>query len=299
MPEFSGTVDVLANRLRLLQVELADASDEERELCLSQAIDAELKKQLPADRKAFLRDLETRFPTWDIRGDSGAEAAPPEGLERPVELDNWTFLLEELIRAAETLSEDDRRTLSDRLDEAGLVPRTETEWPRAAEKELREKLRVGEKESLEAERVLQLAGMLAEFARALDSIWGAWKKIAPASRFRKPGDLGKAMVKFVTGTQDMTRGHVKPELDALRRLVAGITNSVALVSHKIAEKYLNELSPDSVKNAARPKKTLECPPAPWWEKYEELAWGPTSDVIATTVRNLVADDAERIIQGLG
>ena len=299
MPQRSVSVDATANRLRLIQIEFADASEKERKKHLSDAIEQSLKTIHPQRRREYLGQLETRFPTWDIRVEGASPSAEPSGsIEPPPEINDWTFLLQHLLRVAEDLSEDERQTLVDRLAEAGLVPPGQAEWPRSAEKELRSKLRIDERQPLVPERVLQLAGMLTEFARGLESVWNTWKKIGPTSRFKKSAGLQKAIADFVTGGQDMTRGYVKPDLDRLRQLIAGITNAVALFGRQIAEKYLAELSPDSVKSAARPRGALECKPAPWWEKYEELAWGPTADTIQRDMENLVAKNTEIIIKGL-
>ena len=238
--------------------------------------------------------METRFPTWDIRADpqdsSGTAEPPPE-------LNDWTFLLEHLVRVSRGLSEDERLKLIDGLAEAGLVPEGQTEWPRHAEAKLNASLGLGEKQKLQPERILLLTGMLAEFARSLNGVWALWTKIDTTSRFRRSGDLHNAIKEYVSGTQDMTRGYVKPELDQLREVITGMTNAIAIFSRQIASKYLNELSPDSIKTAARARRFGECRPAPWWEKYEELAWGPTEGVIENMVTNSIADAALIIIKG--
>src|ERR1700753_1184433 len=74
-------VSVLANRLRLVQIDYADRGDEVRRGHLTDEIEHALAAIAPDERVAFLRELDARFPVWDPEADVEetieVEAAPP------------------------------------------------------------------------------------------------------------------------------------------------------------------------------------------------------------------------------
>lgn len=295
MPELSTLADSTANRLRLLQIELADANEEERKEFLTREITGVLKSVLPDKRRAFLTELEHRFPTWELRsGGAGQSEAAPGRPEAPPEEHDWTFFLNELLKAVEGLSDGERQKLIERLAAAGLAPRSEGEWPVGSAEELRSKLGIRDNQSLIPEQVVKLTVLLVELANGLErTIWKTWREIAPRSLIKKTGNLPKAMAESATGGET---AHVKSQIDQLRSLIVGITNSVAFLGYKVADKYLNELSPEAIKRTV-PDPGMFRREARWWEKYEQLAWGPR-DTIDREVREMVHKATEEIIQGL-
>ena len=68
----SDRVAELANRLRLVQMDFADQDDETRRGYLQEEIQRALGGVVPSERRAFLEELQSRFPTWD----GSAPAAP-------------------------------------------------------------------------------------------------------------------------------------------------------------------------------------------------------------------------------
>ena len=69
MPEMltdvSRLVSATVNRLRLIQIDFADQSQEVRENYLADEVEHALAKLLPEQRGPFLTELKARLPTWD------------------------------------------------------------------------------------------------------------------------------------------------------------------------------------------------------------------------------------------
>ena len=72
MAENLSSVAALANRLRVLQEQLADEPPSERGVFLAGEVKRTLGTVDPRERKAFLEELLNRFPAWD-----SAWAPPP------------------------------------------------------------------------------------------------------------------------------------------------------------------------------------------------------------------------------
>src|SRR3712207_1751961 len=68
-------VAAVASRLRLVQIDFADQGEQVRREYLSDEIERALADLVPADRLAFLQELQGRFPTWDANVET--DARPP------------------------------------------------------------------------------------------------------------------------------------------------------------------------------------------------------------------------------
>ena len=111
-----------ANRLRLIQADFADESNQTRRDYLREAIEKVLAAILPAARNEFLRRLLERFPT-------GSFAAQPAEREQEIEggsmagesrFRNVDFLIQNLLEIVPTLTEEQKVIIDKSLHEAGL-----------------------------------------------------------------------------------------------------------------------------------------------------------------------------------
>src|ERR1043165_2302783 len=119
----SRLVDATVNRLRLVQGDLSEETPEARRELLSETIEHALSRLVPAERDAFLRDLEAAFPSWDQNVRVAEEpAAPVASAADQKELKDPSFLVARLAELAPSLTDVQRRVLIDRLREAGLAP---------------------------------------------------------------------------------------------------------------------------------------------------------------------------------
>ena len=112
----SGAITVLAeataNRLRLLQRKLADERVEDRSAVLGQEVKDALSKVVPEQRREFLEELRTRFPSFDGGGmpAQAAESQPTDPL----------IMFDRLADKAASLSPAEKQAVVDRLREAGF-----------------------------------------------------------------------------------------------------------------------------------------------------------------------------------
>ena len=118
----SRDVAATVNRLRMLQVDLADESDLVRQEQLSEVIKRALAEIVPEQRQAFLEELRDRFPNWDA-GSTG-QADQKETItasDMYEDLDDPDFLIEKLTAIAPSLSDDKRQSLAAKLQQSGLA----------------------------------------------------------------------------------------------------------------------------------------------------------------------------------
>ena len=111
-----------ANRLRLIQVDFADESEQTRESYLCEEIEKALKSVLPDERNEFLERLLGKFPagsfiTQVISTEATVES-PPAVDES--ELKNVDYLVRSLLEIAPTLS-DDQKDFVDNAKRNGTI----------------------------------------------------------------------------------------------------------------------------------------------------------------------------------
>jgi hypothetical protein len=150
-------------------------------------------------------------------------------------------------------------------------------------------------------RTLELAAELADFGSRLDQLaWNTWRTINPRSRVRRPGELLKTMARFVQGDQDVGRGQVKQDIEALRRLIAALISSVNQAGRQFAQKHVEKYAPTEIEASARPgKKMLEAIEVACWRKYIELAGQMDAASIEGELLLAIASYAEPLIIGTG
>jgi len=310
MPEKSDDklrrVVAAANRLRLLQVDFADENAAVRRKFLSEEIERALSAIVPSERKAFLEELMTRFPTWD----PNVELAPSEEEKAAFsptdqqELQDPSFLVSRLMDLLPLLSEKDTQALTERFREAGLAPETRLDWPEEALKAVGTELQLADEQSVDIIRLLNLVGQLVRFAQSLDQIaWETWRRIAPRSTITRPTRLRSAMRQFVAGDPEVTYDQVSQNLESLRRLVASLISAVGQAGRRVAAGYLKRLSPPEIELLVKTEsgglwKSLiqKSPDAKCWEKYVELAGQITEDSIEKEIVEAISASAEQLMK---
>ncbi len=303
-------VTATANRLRLLQIDFADENAAVRRKFLSEEIERALSAIVPGERKAFLDELMSRFPTWD----PNVELAPPEeqtAVYSPTdqqELQDPSFLVTRLTDLVPLLSEEDKQALIERLREAGLVePEAQPDMPEQAMKALTSELQLPENQPIDTTRLLNLVGQLVRFAQSLDQLaWETWKRMAPRSAIGRPARLRTTMRQFVAGDREVTYDQVNQSLESLRRLVASLISAVGQAGRRVAANCIKRLSPSEIALLVKTEsgglwKSLiqKSPDAKCWEKYVELAGQITEDSMEREIVEAIAASAEQLMKTTG
>jgi hypothetical protein len=294
-----------ANRLRLVQTDFADESEQVRRDYLADEIQRALSSIVPSERQEFLEELSSRFPTWDAQVDLGGSRQHASVVQTPTdqkELQDPSFLVSRLIELSPKLSQQQKDALVHKLREAGLAPAAVVEWPEQPAQMARTKLQAGPRDPLDPGRVLELLSLEAEFTASLDQlVWTTWRTVAPRSQIRRPQGLLKNMARFASGDPDVARGQVTMDLDKLRQLVAAIISAISQAGRQFAHNHAVKFSPQEIEALAAMErggmlvsKEVKC-----WRKYVELAAGRDEASIESEIMQAIADYAESLMKGLG
>jgi hypothetical protein len=295
-----------ANRLRLIQADFADETEQVRRDYLADEIQRALAGLIPEQRGVFLKELGDRFPTWDQKVDiSNKSTVPVQGLMDLQELKDPSFLVSRLLELAPQLSPMARDAITSQLQKAGLAPIGGSEFPADIVAAMRPKLQLQPNESPIGANILELAGLLAEFASSLDQlIWQTWRTIAPRSTIRPPRQMTRTLGRFATADRDTPRGQVIQDLERTRQAVAAIISAISQASKVFAHNYAAKYAPVEVEGLANMEGgwSLGSKEAKNWKKYLELA--PSKDAVGfeaaieNEIRQALADYAESLMRGL-
>ncbi len=295
-----------ANRLRLIQADFADETEQARRDYLADEIQRALASLVPEDRAAFLKDLGDRFPTWDQKVDISAKpGAPAQGAMDLKELQDPSFLVNRLIELLPQLSTMAKDAITLQLQKAGLVPTVSSDFPAEVLTTTRPKLQLQAGETPVPANVLELVGLLAEFASSLDQlIWQTWRTIAPKTAIRPPRQMTRTLGRFAMADRDTPRGQVTQDLERTRQAVAAIISAISQASKVFAHNYAAKYAPAEVEGMANMEGgwSLGSKEARNWKKYLELV--PSKDAVGfeaaieNDVRQALADYAESLMRGL-
>ena len=296
----------LANRLRAIQVDLADQSAESRQEFISDEIKRVLTLTQPAQRPEFLSALAEHFPSWDDnvvarqRVDSSGRSQTVVGSKTDqMELQDPAFLVQRLCELAPKLPQAQKEALIARLADAGLVGVSGPAWPAEPLAKLSGRLQLDDGLQPHAGHSLELIQMLSELAMSLEQIaWNMWKTIVPASQIKRGAALGRLMSRFLADDPDVPRGQVAGELERLRKINAALLSAVGQTGRQFAHQYAAKLAPAEIEAAVRsgPKKMFAAIEVSCWKRYCELAVENLDEAsIDHDIREIVREFVESVI----
>ena len=293
-----------ANRLRLIQVDFADESEQTRTTYLCEEIEKVLKSILPAERNDFLGRLLERFPT-----DSFITQAVSKEMEVEIapkvdesELENVDFLVRNLLEIAPTLSDDQKDFVDKSLQEAGLRPKARQDNSIELDQKLKQKFKVGDECSISAEKIAELNAILVDFVLKLESlVWNTWRQLSPRSAVRPQGDLTEKIGQFLSNDAEISVNHVDDDLKVLQRLIAAMTSAVSRVGSQFAKRHLAKFSPSEIEALVKmePGSVFVSHDVKCWKKYKELAEMLNEDSIEMEIRKAIVDYVESLAKGMG
>lgn len=302
--DMTRLVAATVNRLRLIQVDFAEQPQDVRDNYLSDEIEHALAKLLPDQRPAFIQELKVRFPTWDGQVDVTGPSQTPNtrSAADAKELQDYMFLVSRLVQIAPSLTEEQRKTATARLRDAGLTDAAASgpgEWPAQPAKALRAKLQLTDKDKIDAARLLELAGELVAFAASLDQlVWATWKQVAPKSDLKRPALVQRTCGRFVAGDPETARPQVAADVDRLRQLTAGLISAIAQAGNLFAQRHVGKFSVANIEVYADKMpgmlvgKEVKC-----WRQYKELATAMDIQTIEKEIQNAIAEYTETLIKG--
>jgi hypothetical protein len=262
--DMTRRVVATANRLRVIQTDFADQSEQVRKEYLQDEVQSALAGIVPEQRQVFLEQLQERFPTWDrvaftpaaaaAGGGGGGDGATARSSFDQKELKDWTFLLSKLLELAPTLPLQARQTIAQQLAGAGLTPPNLGGVSPQRAASLKAKLQLAPNETVQPDRGAELLEMLSEFAVRLDTLmWNTWKQIASQSDIKRASaaTLQKVIGRFAAGDQNVPSGQVLADVDRLRKLTAAMISAVGQVGRKFGEDQVNQFSPAQIEDLVK------------------------------------------------
>ena len=293
--------ELTANRLRLIQADLADEPAESRRAHLDDEVRASLEKVPLAEQNEFLSLVEDRFPAWEGgRVVSGSTDGVLVSATDMAEFNDPSFLLRQLMKAADSMTPEQKREAGERLASVGIAPAGVGEIPVEALARAKAALKIEPDADGDAGRVLETAAVMSEQVLLLDSlVWKIWRQIAPDSQHRNRVQLSSTLGSYVTGSGETGRGEVVESLERFRQLTAALISSIGKVGSTVFTQ-MSQLNPNAVETMAKnEKKWNESIELASWKKYRELAGKMDQATVENEVMRAVSRTVEEIIRPRG
>jgi hypothetical protein len=293
-----------ANRLRLIQVDFADESEQTRTAYLCEEIEKALKRILPDERNEFLGRLLEKFPagssiTQAISTETTVESPPTVD---ELELKNVEFLVRSLLEITPTLSDDQKDFVDKSLQEAGLRPKARQGNSMELDQKLKQKFKVGDDCSISADQISELNATLIDFVLKLEPlVWNTWRQLSPRSAVRPQGALTKKIGQFLSSDAEVSVNQVDDDLKVLQRLIAAMTSAVSRAGGQFAKRHLARFSPLEIEALVKmePGSVFVSHDVKCWKKYKELAETLNEDSIEMEIRKAIVDYVESLTKGMG
>ncbi len=289
-----------ANRLRLVQLDLADEGPEMREGCLADVVEQAMAAVLPDDREEFLEQLQQRFPSWDSQVElkPADEGAIPRSSVDESALTDASFLVTQLERLAPSLSDTKRDVVRDRLAAAGLAHRGDGALRKDSVQTITTLLDLPKDSQLDPARLMELLGLLVKHAVDLNKVTGkAWREIAPNSPYRLAADLRKPLGNFVAHKGGGKVAPAAQDIEHQVRLMASLVSAIRGSGRTFAQRVVDRLSPSAIETLVDMEKKfmknreIEC-----WRKYREVAKDLDVDAIEREILKAIGDYAGRLLE---
>ena len=293
-----------ANRLRLIQVDFADESNETRIDYLCEEVERALKMVLPDERSEFLRRLLERFPIGNIAAQPMLKEQEGKSISviDEAKLQDADFLVRSLLEIVPTLPVDQKESITKKLQQVGLGAQVGENYSGESIEKLRTELQLGDEPGFDANRLTELIVLLATFVYKLEPlVWNTWRKLSPRSGVRQSGDLKKTIGQFLNNDSNVSQENVDNELKELQRLIAAVITAISRVGSQFAKHHLARFSPSEISTLVRMehKSVLVSHEVKCWRKYLELADMLTEDSIETEITKAIVSYVESLVKGMG
>ncbi len=292
-----------ANRLRKVQVDFADESDQVRIGHLCEEIEEALRIVLPTEKNEFFRRLLERFP-------AGSFLTPSTSTEQKVEdasdvesnLSGVNFLVRSLLEIVLKCSEDQKPLIVTSPQQDELEPKAQQEDYVELDEILKEKLPLANMNNVNRAQLLKLSMLLIDFVLRLDPlVWNTWRALSPRSNLRPQGTLDKTIGQFLADDSEISENQIDHDIKVLQRLVAALSSAVSQVGSQFAKRHLAKFSPSEISALVRMEHgsvfvshEVKC-----WRKYIELAEMLHEDSIEMEIRKTIVGYVESLTKGIG
>lgn len=298
-----GLAELTANRLRLLQADLADETAATRREQLAEEVRSALSRVPPGERNEFLEAVEERFPGWEggrvvtYDGGGGGGAGTATAPTDIAELNDPAFLVRQLVKNADKMTPEQRQSAGERLAAAGIAPPGVGAVPAEAVARVKAVLQLDASKQADVGRMLETLAITAEQVLSLDRlVWTTWQQMAPGSAQKRRQGLAEVLSKYVAGGGEVGREQVAADLGRFRQLSAALMASIAQAGEQ-AYRQMSKMSPSQVEHVAKAeKKWNETVELACWRKYQEMAGRLDQATVESEVIKAMATFAEGLMR---
>lgn len=287
----------LGNRLKYLQANLAEETPENRQAYLEDELRRALQTVPASKRGAYLDALAERFPTWEL---ATVAVTTPNAVTKltPDEV------VKSFLQLAPQLSAEQRENVKQQLAALGMIVSSNKPIEGEALADVQAKLKLGPNDPIDPQRMGKLFAALAEVMFTVDQLaWNVWRSAAPKSGIRRDnaqGDLRMLMRRSLSGDAEASAAQVQLQLEATRKLVAGLLAGLGPAGKNFARRYQQRYSPDAIRESMKAEGgggLFGNAEARYWKKYTEVAAEITDQLIESDVQDAVVKYAEDLIRG--
>lgn len=293
-----------ANRLRLIQVDFADESEQMRMDYLCEEIERALKAILPEERNEFLQRLQEKFPIGNISTLPMLKEQEDKNVSVTDEtkLQDADFLVHSLLEILPTLPSDRKESVVEKLRQIGLGLQVRENYSDESIEKLRTKLQLGYEPGFDTDRLAELIILLVNFVYKLEPlVWNTWRQLSPRSSIRRSGELKKTIGQFLSNDSNISQEHVENELKELQQLTAAVITAIGRVGSQFAKHHLAKFSPSEISSLVKMehRSVLVSHEVKCWRKFLELADTLNEDSIETEITKAIVNYVESLVKGLG
>ena len=293
-----------ANRLRLIQVDFAEQSDQTRIDYLCEEIERAVKMILPEQRSEFLQRLQDRFPAGNIAAQPILKEQQGKSISviDETKFQDADFLVHSLMEIAPTIPVEQKESIIKRLQQAGLGTKGRENYSDESIEKLRTQLRLGDEQAFDPDRLTELIVLLNNFVYKLGPlVWNTWRKLSPRSTVRRSGDLRKTIGQFLINDSNVSRENVDSELKELQQLIAAVITAISRVGSQFAKLHLAKFSPSEISSLVKMehRSVLVSHEVKCWRKFLELADTLNEDSIETEITKAIVNYVESLVKGMG
>jgi hypothetical protein len=274
-----------------------------RERILIEELEQALKAVSLGKRTEYIEALSEEFPA---PGPATASAgAPVEGVDMPRPPDDPAAAAEQLLNLLRTAAPEQSAAIRKRVQDSGLFPAATSagvapEVPEELRKRM-EKLAPGK--ALDLGRALRLLDVLIEVTGSLDQlVWQVWKNIAAKSVIQREAgayaDFRKILAPYLSGDSEVSTEQIKQIVNKTRKLVSGLMAAMGTVGEINASKYLDRLSPETIKKLAEADSgVFESLEKKCWRKYTGVFDSLNRAALEREVLDAIKKYTEKLVLG--
>jgi hypothetical protein len=293
-----------ANRLRLIQVDFADESEQTRMDYLCEEIERALKKVLPEERNEFLQKLQERFPighiaTLQVLKKQQGESSSVTDNNKPQDAG---LLVNSLLEIFPKLSADQKESVAESLRQIVPGSQIRANYSDEAIEKIRAKLQLNDELDFNTDRLAELFALFANFLYKLEPlVWNMWRQLSPRSSIRRSGELKKTVGQFLCDDSNISQEHIENELKQLQQLTAAVITAIGRVGSQFAKHHLARFSPSEISSLVKMehRSMLVSHEVKCWRKFIELADALNEDSIETEITKAIVNYVESLVKGLG